>query len=147
MLDAIGSATRIFQELRVFGVRLAIDDFGTGYSSFAHLKSFTVDLLKIDHTFIRDLERSTHDRTIVEGIVRLGDSLHLDVVAEGIESIVQRDLLVAMGCRYGQGYLLSKSQPVASPSVNFGELVGTRGARTGSLSVRIRLRMRTSSIN
>ncbi len=124
VLDAIGSAARTFQELRALGVRLAIDDFGTGYSSFMHLKSFTVDLLKIDLTFTRDLERSAQDRAIVEGIVRLGDSLHLDVVAEGIESIGQRDLLMAMGCRYGQGYLFSKPQPDAFPAVDFGELVG-----------------------
>ena len=98
---------------------LAIDDFGTGYSSFTHLREFTVDLLKIDLSFIRDLERSDHDRAIVEGILRLADSLNLDVVAEGIETATQRDLLRAMGCRYGQGYLFSKPTPSASPSVIF----------------------------
>ncbi|MCY7403607.1 MAG: EAL domain-containing protein, partial [Cryobacterium sp.] len=108
VLDAIDSAARTFQELRSLGVRLAIDDFGTGYSSFTHLRAFTVDLLKIDLTFIRDLERSDHDRAIVDGILRLADSLNLDVVAEGIETSGQRDLLTEMGCRYGQGYLFSK---------------------------------------
>jgi EAL domain-containing protein (putative c-di-GMP-specific phosphodiesterase class I) len=102
-------------------VRLAIDDFGTGYSSFTHLKAFTVDLLKIDLTFIRDLERSEHDRAIVEGILRLADSLHLDVVAEGIETTGQRDLLTEMGCRFGQGYLFSRPGPQASPDVHFGD--------------------------
>ncbi|TFC04623.1 putative bifunctional diguanylate cyclase/phosphodiesterase [Cryobacterium mannosilyticum] len=121
VLDAIDSAARTFQELRSLGVRLAIDDFGTGYSSFTHLKAFTVDLLKIDLTFIRDLERSEHDRAIVEGILRLADSLNLDVVAEGIETTGQRDLLTEMGCRYGQGYLFSKPAPAASPNVFFGD--------------------------
>ncbi|TFB96976.1 bifunctional diguanylate cyclase/phosphodiesterase [Cryobacterium sp. HLT2-28] len=121
VLDAIDSAARTFQELRSLGVRLAIDDFGTGYSSFTHLKAFTVDLLKIDLTFIRDLERSEHDRAIVEGILRLADSLNLDVVAEGIETTGQRDLLTGMGCRYGQGYLFSKPAPSVSPDVYFGD--------------------------
>jgi diguanylate cyclase (GGDEF)-like protein/PAS domain S-box-containing protein len=119
VLEAIDSAARTFQELRALGVRLAIDDFGTGYSSFTHLKAFTVDLLKIDRTFIRDVERSEHDRAIVEGILRLADSLALDVVAEGIETVEQRDLLTGMGCRYGQGYLFSKPSPVAAPNVSF----------------------------
>jgi len=122
VFEAIDSAARAFQELRGLGVRLAIDDFGTGYSSFTHLRSFTVDLLKIDLTFIRDLERSEHDRAIVEGILRLGDSLHLDVVAEGIETTVQRDLLTDMGCRYGQGYLFSKPSPAVLPDVDFGDV-------------------------
>ncbi|TFD81003.1 putative bifunctional diguanylate cyclase/phosphodiesterase [Cryobacterium fucosi] len=121
VLEAIDSAARTFQELRAIGVRLAIDDFGTGYSSFTHLRAFTVDLLKIDLTFIRDLERSEHDRAIVEGILRLADSLNLDVVAEGIETTGQRDLLKGMGCRYGQGYLFSKPGPAASPAVYFGD--------------------------
>ena len=63
---------------------------------------------------------SDHDRAIVEGILRLADSLNLDVVAEGIETTGQRDLLTAMGCRYGQGYLFAKPNPAASPCVKFG---------------------------
>ena len=117
--DAMDSAARTFQELRDLGVRLAIDDFGTGYSSFSHLRAFTVDLLKIDLTFIRNVESSDHDRAIVEGILRLADSLKLDVVAEGIETTSQRDLLRGMGCRYGQGYLFSKPAQSAVPRVAF----------------------------
>ncbi|TFC01344.1 MULTISPECIES: GGDEF domain-containing phosphodiesterase [Cryobacterium] len=119
VLEAIDSAARTFQELRELGVKLAIDDFGTGYSSFTHLRAFTVDLLKIDLTFVRDLERSEHDRAIVEGILRLADSLGLDVVAEGIETAGQRDLLRSMGCRYGQGYLFSRPDPSPLPVVSF----------------------------
>jgi diguanylate cyclase (GGDEF)-like protein/PAS domain S-box-containing protein len=119
VLEAIDSAARTFQELRELGVKLAIDDFGTGYSSFTHLRAFTVDLLKIDLTFVRDLERSEHDRAIVEGILRLADSLGLDVVAEGIETAGQRDLLRSMGCRFGQGYLFSRPDASVRPRVRF----------------------------
>lgn len=121
VLEAYDSAARTFQELRDQGIRLAIDDFGTGYSSFTHLREFTVDLLKIDLTFIRDVEQSEHDRAIVEGILRLADSLKLDVVAEGIETVSQRDLLQRMGCRYGQGYLFSRPLAGAVPVVVFGD--------------------------
>jgi diguanylate cyclase (GGDEF)-like protein/PAS domain S-box-containing protein len=119
VMDAIGSAARTFQELRDIGVRLAIDDFGTGYSSFTHLREFDVDLLKMDISFVRDIEHSAHDRAIVEGILRLADSLQLDVVAEGIETTGQLDLLLEMGCRFGQGYLFSKPSPALSPVVRF----------------------------
>ncbi|TFB46762.1 putative bifunctional diguanylate cyclase/phosphodiesterase [Cryobacterium tagatosivorans] len=119
VMDAIGSAARTFQELRDLGVRLAIDDFGTGYSSFTHLREFDVDLLKIDMTFVRDIENSARDRAIVEGVVRLADSLKLEVVAEGIETTGQLELLREMGCRYGQGYLFSKPAPQAAPVVHF----------------------------
>ena len=112
------------------GVRIAIDDFGTGYSSFTHLRKFDVDLLKIDMSFVRDIEHSTRDRAIVEGVVRLAESLRLDVVAEGIESAGQLELLEKMGCRFGQGYLFSKPAPDAAPAVKFKEIHGTLGHRS-----------------
>ena len=113
IVEAIDSAARTFQELREQGVRVAIDDFGTGFSSFEHLRTFKVDMLKIDMTFVRDVGRSDHDRAIVEGILRLADSLHLDVVAEGIETALQRDLLRGLGCRFGQGYLFGRPLPIS----------------------------------
>lgn len=127
--EAIGSAARTFQELRDMGVRIAIDDFGSGYSSFTHLREFDVDLLKIDMSFVRDIEHSTRDRAIVEGVVRLAESLRLDVVAEGIESAGQLELLEKMGCRFGQGYLFSKPAPDAAPAVRFKEIQDTLGHR------------------
>ncbi|SEM88216.1 putative bifunctional diguanylate cyclase/phosphodiesterase [Cryobacterium luteum] len=117
LLDAIGTAAATFAELRQLGVRLAIDDFGTGYSSFTHLRAFTFDLLKIDMTFIQGIEESGRDRGVVEGILRLADVLHLDVIAEGIETAGQRDLLREMGCRYGQGYYFSRPSPAAQPTL------------------------------
>ncbi|TFD75148.1 EAL domain-containing protein, partial [Cryobacterium sp. Sr8] len=127
VMDAIGSAARTFQELRGIGVRLAIDDFGTGYSSFTHLREFDVDLLKIDLTFVRDIETSAQDRAIVEGIIRLAESLKLDVVAEGIETTGQLELLLKMGCRFGQGDLFSKPSPNASPVVRFEDFLAPSG--------------------
>lgn len=118
-LQAIDSAAKTFRELRAIGVRLAIDDFGTGYSSFSHLRALDVDLLKVDATFVRDLESSAQDRAIVGGIIRLADSLELDVVAEGIETTEQLDLLLKMGCRFGQGHLFSKAAPDVTPIVPF----------------------------
>ncbi|MDY7541955.1 putative bifunctional diguanylate cyclase/phosphodiesterase [Cryobacterium sp. 5B3] len=117
VIDVMDSATRTFDELRDLGVRLAIDDFGTGYSSFAQLRSLEVDLLKIDMTFIDDLVSSDRDQAIVRGILHLADSLGLDVVAEGIETREQHELLREMGCRYGQGYLFARPQPDISGAV------------------------------
>ena len=117
VVEAIDSAAATLQELRELGVRWAIDDFGTGYSSFTQLRTFTFDLLKIDMTFIRGIEESSRDRGMVEGILRLADALHLDVIAEGIETAGQRDLLREMGCRYGQGYYFSRPSPAAQPTL------------------------------
>jgi diguanylate cyclase (GGDEF)-like protein len=117
VLDAIDSAARNFQALRDRGVRIAIDDFGTGFSSFAHLRSFPVDLLKVDMTFVTDLEHQSRDRSIVEGILRMAEALGLDVVAEGIETSGQRDLLRGFGCAYGQGFLFARPSPIVVPQV------------------------------
>jgi diguanylate cyclase (GGDEF)-like protein len=92
--------------LRDSGVRLALDDFGTGYSSLSYLVQTPIDVIKIDKSFIRSLS-APRQRVIVDGVVRLAATLGLRVVAEGIESPGARDLLGAMGCPYGQGYLYS----------------------------------------
>jgi diguanylate cyclase (GGDEF)-like protein/PAS domain S-box-containing protein len=95
-------------ELRALGVRIAIDDFGTGYSSLSYLRQMPVDVLKIDKSFIDDMLASRQQRALIEAIVTLARNLDLAVVAEGIEEPEQRDLLVGMGCPYGQGYLFAK---------------------------------------
>ena len=99
-------------ELKAIGVKLAIDDFGTGYSSLSYLRELPIDVLKIDKSFVDGIAVSEQRLALVEGIIRLAGTLHLDVVAEGIETEVQRDLLVSMGCQFGQGYLLA--MPVAA---------------------------------
>ena len=93
------------EELKGMGVRLAIDDFGTGYSSLSYLRELPIDLLKVDKSFVDGIAMSTQRLALVEVIVRIAKTLELTVIAEGIESEVQRDMLVSMGCRYGQGYL------------------------------------------
>jgi len=94
-------------ELKAIGVRLAIDDFGTGYSSLSYLRELPFDVLKIDKPFVDRISTSQQGRALVEGIIRIAGTLHLSVIAEGIEAEVQRDLLVSLGCQLGQGYLLA----------------------------------------
>ncbi len=97
--------------LRAQGSRVYLDDFGTGYSSLSYLKRFKVDTIKIDKTFIRDLSEDSNDRVMVEAVSMMADSLKLSVVAEGIETAQQLEMLRQMGCRYGQGYFFSRPVP------------------------------------
>jgi EAL domain-containing protein (putative c-di-GMP-specific phosphodiesterase class I) len=94
-------------DLKAIGVKLAIDDFGTGYSSLSYLRELPIDVLKIDKSFVDGIALSEQRLALVEGIIRIAQTLRLNVIAEGIETEVQRDLLVSMGCRFGQGYLLA----------------------------------------
>ena len=95
-------------ELRALGVRLALDDFGTGYSSLSYLRQFDVDVLKIDRSFVSLLDGSPDDAAIVHGLVQLGRTLRLEVVAEGVETAEQRDRLRAEHCDLAQGYLFAR---------------------------------------
>ncbi len=94
------------------GVRLAIDDFGTGYSSLAYLKNLPVDALKIDKSFVMNMERDASDATIVRSTIDLGRNLGLEIVAEGVESDAAWAALRAFGCTYAQGYFISKAVSV-----------------------------------
>ena len=100
-------------ELKAIGVRLSIDDFGTGYSSLSYLRDLPMDLLKMDKSFVDGITDSDQRLAVAEGIVQIARTLGLAVVAEGIETEPQRDLLGAMGCHYGQGYLLAKPMPLS----------------------------------
>ena len=93
--------------LRAAGVRIAIDDFGTGYSSLSYLKKFPIDFLKIDRSFVRDVDTDVSDRALCEAIITIANLLDMQVVAEGVETPAQRDFLFNVGCDYGQGYLFS----------------------------------------
>lgn len=99
------------QKLKAIGLRLEIDDFGTGYSSLAYLKRFPVDALKVDRTFTRDMSSNADDAAIVTGIIALAHSLRLKVVAEGVETLEQLDLLTDLACDTIQGYYLSQPLP------------------------------------
>ena len=94
-------------QLKAIGVRLAIDDFGTGYSSLSYLRELPIDVLKIDKSFVDGIAISAQRLALAEGIVQIARTLQLEVIAEGIESELQRDLLISMGCHFGQGYLLA----------------------------------------
>jgi diguanylate cyclase (GGDEF)-like protein len=102
---------RIVERLHALGLRLAVDDFGTGYSSLAYLKRLRPSKIKIDRAFVRDLPESADDHVLVLAIVQLAKALGVRVVAEGVETEAQRDLLQQIGCDVLQGYLISRPQP------------------------------------
>ena len=112
MRDIAVTANRL-EELRRLGVRIAIDDFGTGYSSLGYLRDIPVDVLKIDRSFITGLEDNRRQQELVSAVLQLGHTLGLKVVAEGVETAGQLDLLTAMNCRYAQGYHLGVPEPAA----------------------------------
>ena len=105
VLDEIDVAVATLQALREVGVRLAIDDFGTGYSSLSYLRRLPVDTVKIDRSFTNELGAADANVTIVAGIIGLARGLGLDVVAEGVETQAQADMLVELGCTRAQGFL------------------------------------------
>jgi diguanylate cyclase (GGDEF)-like protein/PAS domain S-box-containing protein len=100
---------RALKLLSAEGVTIALDDFGTGYASLQHLKQFPVDVIKIDQSFVRDLGNGMGDAAIIEAVLKLGQSLGIRTVAEGIETQAQQDHLRRGGCDYGQGYFYSKA--------------------------------------
>jgi diguanylate cyclase (GGDEF)-like protein/PAS domain S-box-containing protein len=95
------------------GVRIALDDFGTGYASLRHLKQFRVDTIKIDCSFVRDMEEDAGDEAIIRAVINLGRALGIKVVAEGIERRSQAERLLRLDCQFGQGFLFSKAIPPA----------------------------------
>ncbi|WP_372871081.1 EAL domain-containing protein [Shewanella sp.] len=108
LLDASSGVSEKLLAYRDAGIQVSLDDFGTGYSSLAYLKKFDIDYLKIDQSFTRNLEDDSSDRTLCEAIIVMAHKLGMKVIAEGVETAAQRDILLAMGCDYGQGYLYSK---------------------------------------
>ncbi|MDO9381124.1 MAG: EAL domain-containing protein [Nocardioidaceae bacterium] len=106
-------AIGVLGTLRAHGVRIAIDDFGTGFSNLVHLRDVPADIIKIDRSFVADIDTDATTATLVSSIVQLATSLDMDVVAEGVETFQQRDSLVMMGCRRAQGFLFAR--PEATP--------------------------------
>ncbi len=110
MIDTAATINRLFQ-LKSLGVRLAIDDFGTGYSSFAYLRRFPVDIIKIDKSFVDDVATEPTASALVDAMIKIGKTLSLETVAEGVELIEQADRLRTLQCDIGQGYLFSRPLP------------------------------------
>jgi diguanylate cyclase (GGDEF)-like protein/PAS domain S-box-containing protein len=111
LIESAGSAMETLATIRSLGVHIALDDFGTGYSSLAFLKSLPADIVKIDRSFVVDIERSTPDRNIVGAVIQLATALDRIVVAEGVETEAQRDILLRLGCPRGQGFLWAPAVP------------------------------------
>ncbi len=111
MMKKPDTAIGRLQQISDMGIRLAIDDFGTGYSSLAYLKRLPVGKLKIDQSFIRGIPEDKEDAAIVQATIALAKSLHLQLIAEGVETEVQKEYLIAQGCYYMQGYYYGKPMP------------------------------------
>lgn len=110
LVDNVKHAVETMYELKDMGTKLVIDDFGTGYSSLSYLKQFPVDKLKIDRSFISELVNRENDAAITRAIINLGHSLNLEVLAEGVETDLQREFIVQHGCDYAQGYYFAMPQ-------------------------------------
>jgi EAL domain-containing protein (putative c-di-GMP-specific phosphodiesterase class I) len=126
LIEDSQSVAEMLKELKDIGVLLALDDFGTGYSSLSHLKRFPIDALKIDQSFVRDLTVDEDDAGIVTAVIGMGKSLHMWVVAEGVETREQLEILQEHGCPRGQGYYFCRPLPAEE----FGQLLESDTAAT-----------------
>lgn len=112
LLDLNQQSSKILKDLREAGTQFLLDDFGTGYSSLSYLKKLDVDFIKIDKSFIQNLTSDSEDMVLCEAIIVMAHKLGLKVVAEGVETAQQKQLLIKMGCDYGQGYLFSRPKTI-----------------------------------
>ena len=124
-LISVRDAAQHLQDLRDIGVAIALDDFGTGYSSLSYLKSFPLDMLKIDRTFIAEMLTDKTTGSITEAIITMGRILGLRVCAEGVENEAQLEILRRLGCHSVQGFLFS----AALPPAQFAALLAAENAR------------------
>ena len=125
LMEDAPSAAAVLKQLKDLGVLLALDDFGTGYSSLSSLKRFPIDTLKIDQSFVRGLTKDTDDDGIVTAVIGMGESLHMRVVAEGVETREQLEILQRHNCPQGQGFYFGR--PV--PAEEFGQALECSLAR------------------
>ena len=125
LIDDFSRAISILCRLKALGVRIALDDFGTGSSSLSYLHSFSFDKIKIDRAFVGDLESNRHSKAIVRAVIDLGHSLNVPILAEGVETPAQHELLEHSGCDEVQGYLTGRPRPIA----DYGDLTGAVSGR------------------
>jgi predicted signal transduction protein with EAL and GGDEF domain len=126
LIDDFSHAVSILRRLKSLGLRITLDDFGTGYSSLSYLHAFPFDKIKIDRTFISDLESNRHSIAIVRAVIGLGLSLNIPVLAEGVETQAQHAILVQEGCTEVQGYLTGRPLAIA----NYAGVVGRKEITT-----------------
>jgi len=112
VVDNVENIIAKMNALKVIGVKFSLDDFGTGFSSLSYLKRLPLDQLKIDQSFVRDALTDSNDAAIIRTIIALGQTLGMEVIAEGVETKAQRHFLAALGCNHYQGYLFSKPIPL-----------------------------------
>jgi EAL domain-containing protein (putative c-di-GMP-specific phosphodiesterase class I) len=128
LLQDSKSTAAVLEALKDMGVQLALDDFGTGYSSLSYLRRFPIDTLKIDQSFVHDLTTDADDASIVSAMIGMGKSLHMGVVAEGVQTHAQLAFLQEHACPEGQGYYFS--QPLAADAL--AQLLGARKKERGA---------------
>jgi EAL domain-containing protein (putative c-di-GMP-specific phosphodiesterase class I) len=129
VLMAPGFVTRRnLEQIRELGIQIALDDFGTGYSALSYLKRFPVDVIKADRSFLDGLGTDRRDLAVLRAILAIGDGMDIQVVAEGVETQRQRELLRLSGCPFGQGFLFSR--PLAAEDIH----LGGRPFRTGRIA-------------
>ncbi|MEY2456838.1 MAG: diguanylate cyclase, partial [Acidimicrobiaceae bacterium] len=113
LVEDVSQAADVLHRLAATGIGITIDDFGTGWASLTYLKQFPVSALKIDRSFVTDIDLNPQDAAIARSILSLGEELDLVVVAEGIETVPQQQALQALGCMIGQGFLFGRPVPAA----------------------------------
>lgn len=131
-LNSTPAAITLFQQLNQMGIQLHIDDFGTGYSSLAYLQNFPVRMLKIDRSFLNKMSEGHHNQDLVRAVIAMAHNLGMETVAEGVETLAQLNQLKALGCNYGQGYLLSRPINRAGIEQLLGKLQPEQTASTGA---------------
>jgi EAL domain-containing protein (putative c-di-GMP-specific phosphodiesterase class I) len=120
LIDDFPSAVSILRRLKQLGVRIAMDDFGSGYSSLSYLQSFPFDKIKIDKTFVANLDHSPQSAAIIRAVIGLGRGLELPIVAEGVETKSQLDFLTREACDQVQGYVVGRPLPIE----DYADLIG-----------------------
>jgi diguanylate cyclase (GGDEF)-like protein/PAS domain S-box-containing protein len=129
LVEDVGRSVAILRRLKTLGVRIAMDDFGTGYSSLSYLQAFPFDKIKIDQSFISNVKSNPQSVAIVRAVIGLAHGLNLPVLAEGVETKMQLEFLVAESCDELQGYLIGRPQPIA----DYSELIGRDGPAAAKL--------------
>jgi EAL domain-containing protein (putative c-di-GMP-specific phosphodiesterase class I) len=124
------NADSVLGQLRDLGVHMSVDDFGTGYSSLTYLQRLPIEGIKLDQTFVAGLGARNRDGAICNAVLSLGTALGLRTVAEGVETEVQRQRLLAMGCEQAQGYLFGR--PAPATDIAYGRLTTAEPGPTGS---------------